>query len=56
MYAPKFWHVLKFAWVKYFSSFIFFYVLLYHLFFSYIIKGGSFDVVVLSEVDKANGN
>ena len=51
MYVPKFWQVLKFAWVKYFASFLFFYLLLYKGFFTFIIKGGAFDTVIVSEVN-----
>lgn len=50
-YVPKFWQVLKFAWVQYFAGFIFFYVLLHRFFLNYIITGGVFETVTVSEFD-----
>jgi hypothetical protein len=51
LYVPKFWQVLKFAWIKYFSLLMFFYVLLHHFFLNYILTGGVFETVQTSEID-----
>jgi hypothetical protein len=45
LYQPKFWQVLKFAWVTYFAGVILLYVPLHRFFLSYVMKGGVFETV-----------
>ena len=45
LYIPRFWQVIKFAWVKYFAQFIIYYFFLYKFFLNYLITGGVFDIV-----------
>jgi hypothetical protein len=45
LYVPGFWQVLKNAWVKYFSSFVFFYFILNRFFLNYVITNGTFETV-----------
>jgi len=51
IYVPKFWQVIKFAWVKYFSLFILFYFLLHKLFMTMVVTGGVFETVEISELN-----
>ena len=51
LYIPKFWQVLKFAWVRYFAWFILFYYALHEFFLNYVVTGGVFDTVEVSELD-----
>ena len=51
LYVPMFWQVLKFAWVRYFAWFILFYFVLYEFFLNFVITGGVFDTVEVSEID-----
>lgn len=43
--------MLKFAWIKYFSMFVFIYFLLYEFFLGYVIKNKVFDSVELSTIN-----
>ena len=54
VYVPKFWEVMKFAWIKYFATFILFYYVLYENFLNYVITQGAFDCVESSELDLKN--
>ena len=54
VYTPKFWQVIKFAWVKYFATFILFYYLLHECFLNYVVTEGAFECVEKSEVDLKN--
>ena len=47
-YAPGVWQVLKFAWIQYYSFLILIYFLLYHLFYSFIVKNKVFDSIEIS--------
>jgi hypothetical protein len=49
VYIPKFWQVLKVAWVTYFSLVLLFWYLLYKLIFKYVIKSGTFDCVIADD-------
>jgi len=52
IYAPAFWEAIKNGWVVYFSSFIFFYLLLHSFFLNYIITNGAFETVELFELSE----
>jgi len=54
LYIPGFWQLLKVSWVKYFSSFIFFYILLHRFFMNFIITNGAFESVSISEMDTSH--
>jgi hypothetical protein len=51
IYIPKFYEVMKFAWVQYFATAIAFYMLLHYLFLNYVITGGAFDTVEVCEIN-----
>lgn len=50
IYIPEFWHLLKHCWVRYISSFIFFYLLMHRLFLNFVITRGAFETVSVSEL------
>jgi hypothetical protein len=54
IYVPKFWEVVKFAWIKYFATFMLFYFVLHRNFLNYVITQGAFDCVETSELDLKN--
>ena len=49
IFQPDQWEVLKFAWVKYFSMFVFVYILLYEGFLGFVVRNKVFESVALSE-------
>ena len=51
VYIPKFWEVVKFAWVQYFAIVIAFYYLLHYNLLNYVITKGAFDTVEVCEID-----
>ena len=54
VYVPKFWEVVKFAWIKYFATMILFYFVLHQNFLNYVITQGAFDCAESSELDLKN--
>jgi hypothetical protein len=49
-YIPKLWEVFKIAWVKYFAQFLFYYFVCYRFFYNFVVTGGVFETVEISEV------
>ena len=53
-YVSGFWQVMKFAWMQYFLVFLFWYIVLYHGFFGYLVTSKVFECVEVSDVNTKN--
>ena len=43
--------MLKFAWIQYYSFLILVYFLLYHLFYTFVVKSKVFDSIEISQIN-----
>ena len=51
---PGVWQVLKFAWIQYILTFVFWYFLLYKCFLGYLAQNGVFSVVEQTSLNVKN--
>ena len=49
IYTPPFWSVIKFAWVQYFCTLVFWYYVLYIAFWGGLVRTKVFNSVVVSD-------